>query len=108
MTIATRGVWVVRGGNYNELASQVKAKGAVAIGWRTVGDVSKITTRDELKAAMEEAEPGSGTPGSVGQVFRFAKEIELGDYVLTPEKLTAEIHISRCKGPYRYDPGIFG
>jgi len=100
-------VWVVRGGNYNELASQVKAKGAVAIGWRAVGDVNKIATRDELRERMEEAEPGSGTPGSVGQVFRFTKEIELGDYVLTPEKLTAEIHISRCKGPYRYDPATF-
>lgn len=102
------GVWVVRGGNYNELASQVKVKRAVAIGWSSVSDVSSIATREELKAAMEAAEPGSGTPGSVGQVFRFAKEIEPGDYILTPEKVTAEIHISRCNGPYRYDPVVFG
>ncbi|MGB6837480.1 MAG: restriction endonuclease [Dehalococcoidia bacterium] len=101
------GVWVVRGGDYNELASQVKVKQAVAIGWAAVGDVSKIETREELKTAMEEADPGSGTPNSVGQVFRFAKEIEPGDYILTPEKLTAEIHVSRCKGPYRCDPTMF-
>lgn len=88
-------VWVVRGGNYNELASQVKVKRAVAIGWSSVSDVSNMNTRDELKAAMEGSEPGSGTPGSVGQVFRFANEIEPGDYILTPEKVTAEIHISR-------------
>ena len=56
---------------------------------------------------MEEAQPGSGTPDAVGQVFRFANDIQTGDYVLTPEKLTKEIHISRCKGTYRYDPDIF-
>lgn len=108
MAEADLAVWVVRGGNFNELASQVKVKRAVAIGWSTVSDVSNTNTRDELKAAMEASEPGSGTPSSVGQVFRFAKEIDPGDYILTPEKVTAEIHISRCRGPYRYDPGVFG
>ena len=102
------GVWVVRGGNYNELAGQVKAKQAVAISWSAVGDVSKIQSRDELKAAMEEVEPGSGTPDSVGQVFRFANDIQADDYILTPEKITSEIHISRCKGPYKFDPSLFG
>jgi len=46
---AERRVWVVRGGNYNELASQVKVKRAVAIAWSSVSDVSNIATREELK-----------------------------------------------------------
>jgi restriction system protein len=100
--------WVVRGGDYNELASQVKSKKAVAIGWSEVGDLAPFTTRDELRAAMEEAVPSSGTPNAVGQAFRFAKEISHGDYILTPEKITAEIHISQCVGPYRHDPSLFG
>jgi hypothetical protein len=73
-------VWVVRGGNNNELASQVKSRHAVAIGWRSVGDVSNTSSRDELRAAMEASEPGSGTPGAVGQLYRFAREINPGDY----------------------------
>ncbi len=97
-------MWVGRGGNYNELASQVKVTQAVAIGWSSVADVSNIAIREELKAAMEGSEPGSGTPDSVGQVFRFAKEIDPGDYILTPEKITREIHVSRCSGAYQYDP----
>jgi restriction system protein len=103
-----RRVWVVRGGNYNELASQVKTKGAVAIAWASVGNISRLSSREALKAAMEEAEPGSGTPNAVGQVFRFAHRIEVGDFILTPEKVSAEIHISRCTGPYRFDPALFG
>jgi len=100
-------VWVVRGGNYNELASQVRAKEAVAVGWPAVGDVASIQTREQLRAAMEEAEPGKGTPDAVGQLFRFAKDIQQGDYILTPEKITKEVHISRCAGPYRFDAGTF-
>ena len=101
-------VWVVRGGNNNELASQVKPRNAVAIGWSSVGDIAKISSRDELRDAMESSDPGSGTPGSVGQLYRFAREIKIGDYILTPEKITAEIHISKCTEPYKYDASIFG
>jgi len=100
-------VWVVRGGDNNELASQVRSKKAVAVGWGAAGDVSKIGTREELRAAMDGAVPGLATPSSVGQLFRFAREIERGDYILTPERITSEIHISRCSGPYGYDPSVF-
>lgn len=56
---------------------------------------------------MEASEPGSGTPSAVGQLYRFAKEINTGDYVLTPEKITGEIQVSRCTGPYKYDSSVF-
>ena len=102
------GVWVVRGGNNNELASKVKGKGHVAIGWSTVGDVSAVESREALRKAMEEAETGSGRPDAVGQLYRFAKEINNGDYILTPEKVTSVIHVSRCAGGYRHDPTVFG
>lgn len=103
---ATPKVWVVRGGNYNELASQVKLKGAVAVGWK-LGDASAVHTRDQMRAALEEAEPGGATPNAVGQMYRFAREIGIGDYVLTPEQATATIHLTRCSGPYKYDPTVF-
>jgi restriction system protein len=101
-------VWVVRGGDYNELASQVPQKLAIAIGWSPSLDVARITSRDELRDRMEELAPGSGTPNAVGQLYRFAREIEESDYVLTPEKATKKIHISHCAGDYRFDPTMFG
>lgn len=101
-------VWVVRGGDFNELAAQVAVKHAVAIGWTTVGDVSCLHTRDAIRSKMEEAQPGSATPNAVGQVYRFAQEIKLGDFILTPERATRRIHISQCTGDYRYDPSVFG
>lgn len=101
-------VWVVRGGDNNELAALVKTKNAVAIGWAEVPDVTGVTTRDELRQIVELTLPGGATPNAVGQLFRYAKEIRKGDFVLTPEKSTSTIHITRAQGPYRFDPTIFG
>jgi restriction system protein len=101
-------VWVVRGGDNNELAPQVKSKGAIAIGWDVVGDVGDVPSRDELRRRLEDASPGAGSPNAVGQLFRFVREIQQGDFVLTPEKATSTIHISRCTGAYRHDPTVYG
>lgn len=101
-------VWVVRGGDNNELAAQVALKQAVAIGWSAVGDVSALTSRDAIRQRMEETQPGSGTPNSVGQVYRFVNEIKSDDLILTPERATRRIHVSRCSGDYRCDPHLFG
>jgi restriction system protein len=98
----------VRGGDNNELAAQVPLKHAVAIGWVPTLDLSSITDRDDLRKQMEEAYPGSGTNNAVGQLFRFATEIEPGDFVLTPEKATKKIHVCRCTGSYRFDPSVYG
>ena len=101
-------IWVVRGGDNNELASQVRSKHAVAIGWASAGDVSAAKTREEMRQQLESAQPGSGTPNAVGQMFRFVNEIIVGDYILTPERATKTVHISRCAGVYRFDPSVFG
>lgn len=101
-------VWVVRGGDNNELASQVPKKGVVAIGWGAVGDLKALPTRERIQAELERSEPGSGTANSVGQLFRFANAIAVGDYILTPEGLTKTVHVSRCDGDYRFDPTVFG
>ena len=101
-------VWVVRGGDNNELAALVPAKRAVAVGWGSIGDVAAVPSREALRARMEETEAGSCTPNAVGQLFRFAKDIRPGDYVLTPERATKRVHVGRCAGDYRFDPGVFG
>lgn len=108
MTNAVERVWVVRGGDNNELASQVKTKHAVALGWANVPDIHGAASRDHLRHLMEEASPGSATPNAVGQLYRFLSDIAVGDYVLTPEKATSTIHVSKCMGDYRYDASVFG
>jgi len=101
-------VWVVRGGDNNELAAQIPTKQAVAVGWTPSLDLSECASKDDIRTRMEKIEPGSATPNALGQTYRFAKEIAVGDYILTPEKVTKRIHIARSAGPYRFDPSVFG
>jgi len=94
--MAQRKVWVVRGGNNNEIIDIVESQGIVALGLYIVGDVSGLKTRDEFR----ERNPKSD------QLFRFVHEMQIGDTVLTPNKATRRALVGRIKGEYRYDPSI--
>jgi restriction system protein len=98
----------VRGGDNNELAALIKTKHAVAIGWSEAGDVSSLTSKEALRERLESEAPNIATPNGVGQLYRFVREITIGDIILTPEKATAQVHVTRCTGEYRFDPSIFG
>ena len=105
---AAAAVWVVRGADTNEIAAQFERKGAVAIGFSNMIDLDAVRTRQGIAAQLEINQPGSGTPSTVGQLYRFANGIRVGHVVLIPDKVTKRIHVSRCAGPYRLDPSTFG
>jgi restriction system protein len=46
--------------------------------------------------------PGA-IPVSAGQLFRFVREMKVGDIVVFPLKRTAEIWLGRVTGDYTYD-----
>jgi restriction system protein len=97
--------WMVRAGNENELADLVEEKSAVAIGWPEMGDISDLKKREQFKQRYREVYPDH-SPGRVtvnaGQVYRFAREIHEGDYVLTYIKASREVLIGLVAGPYDY------
>lgn len=110
MTDEHQHAWMVRAGNDNELASQVEAKNAVAIGWHEMGDVTGLATREAFKEAYRSAYPEHSdgrTNVGAGQIFRFACGISEGDYVLTYIKDSREILIGRVIGPYEFRPDLF-
>jgi len=101
--------WMVRAGNNNELADLVQKERLVAIGWR-MGDVSGLKTREQFKQRYREVYP-EDSPGRVpvnaGQIYRFAREIREGDYVLTYIKASRELLIGLVEGPYEYRTDAF-
>lgn len=102
--------WMVRAGNENELADLVEEKNAVAIGWRDVGDVSGLKKREQFKERYREVYPDHSArrvAGNAGQVYRFAREIREGDYVLTYIKASREVLIGLSEGPYEYRTDAF-
>ncbi|MBA3869494.1 MAG: restriction endonuclease [Anaerolineae bacterium] len=104
-------VWMVRSGNDNILANLVEDKGAVAVGWDEMGDLSQLQTREQFKRRYQEVFPEDSegrVPVNAGQIYRFAKEIHLGDYVITYIKDSREIVIGIVESEYEFNPTLFG
>jgi restriction system protein len=102
---------MVRAGNDNELADIVQEDGVVAIGWANMGDVSHLETRAEFKQRYRQVNP-EASDGRVavnaGQIYRFVREMQQGNYVLTYIKSSREVLIGVVDGGYEYlDEGYF-
>ena len=74
----------------------------MAIGWKDMGDLSLIQAdRDAFKEKYTEVYPdtkkGSIANGA-GMLYRFAHEVEIGDYVVFPSKIDRQINIGVIEG----------
>ena len=82
-------------------------QGVIAIGWKDMGDLSKIgATREKFKERYLEVYPdakkGSVANGA-GMLYRFAHEVQVGDYVVFPSKIDRQINIGTIESGYEYD-----
>lgn len=75
----------------------------ICIGWSAMGDLSGIDSKEELvelyEAHYEKNSRGQGQ--DVGQIWRFLKDMNIGDYVIFPENNMC--HIGRIESDYYYD-----
>ena len=78
----------------------------IAIGWKDMGDLSKIgpdkeALKEKYKEVYPDSKPGA-IPTSVGMLYRFAYEMQIGDYVVFPSKVDKMINIGVIEGDYTY------
>jgi restriction system protein len=105
------GYWMVRAGENNELAELVEDKGAVAVGWPKMGDLSDLTSRGEFRQRYKEAypdQPGAAVGIKSAELLRFGHEILEGEYILTYLEASQEVLIGLSDGPYEYRTDLFG
>lgn len=98
-------VWMVRAGNENELADLVEGKGAVAIGWSEMGDLTDLTQREQFKQRYRETYPDHArgrVSVNAGQLYRFVCGIQVDDYVLTYIKTSREVLVGIVEKTYEY------
>lgn len=80
----------------------------IAIGWKDIGDLSQIKAdRDAFKEKYLEVYPDvkkGSIANSAGMLYRFAHEVEIGDYVVFPSKVDRQINIGIIEGGYEYHP----
>lgn len=79
----------------------------IAIGWRKVGDLSKIeNTREAFKSKYAETYPEAkkgNVANSAGMLYRFCHEVQIGDYVIFPSKSDRKINIGTIESGYIYN-----
>lgn len=80
----------------------------IAIGWKEMGDLSKFESnrqafKDRYTITYADAKKGSIANGA-GMLYRFANEVQVGDYVVFPSKIDRKINIGIIEGDYTYNP----
>ena len=82
----------------------------MAIGWNDMGDLSKLEkTREAFKVAYQKIWPNDSkmtVAVQAGQVYRFACEVKVGDYVVFPSKVDRMINIGVVEGDYFFAPNV--
>jgi restriction system protein len=100
-------IWGIHMGWWDDGTTSPDAKD-VAIGWHEIGDLRKLQgSREAYKAAFAAAFPvekSGAIPVKAGVLYRFCKEIAVGDIVVYPSKLDRMINIGVIESDYVYSP----
>lgn len=103
--MANKAFWMVRAGESAFLFQDFKNNGIIAIGWHEIGDLSKISNKNELKDLLKAAYPKQREGNiaiSAGQVGRFRFEFKIGDNVISYNPQERRYLIGEIVGEYEY------
>ena len=98
-------LWVVRAGKYGEQQETAVKERLVCHAWNELPDYSAFRTKDELRPLYKERYPRESEKqviSGLGQVWRFAREIQKGDLVALPLKTESAFAFGRITGEYQY------
>lgn len=102
-------VWLVRAGKHGEYEQKFIDEKRIYLTWDTFDvDVSKLPDRAALTVEMESHYPDV-KPKTItnwtSQVWRFSRDLAVGDMVFVPLKTQPAIQIGEVTGDYRFEPG---
>lgn len=101
-------MWMVRAEAGGRLYDDFKDKKAVAIGWKEIGTLQNLDTRDQISRKLSESWPGAKwIPMAAGQLFRFRNEMEVGDKVVTYSPSTRRYLVGTISSGYEFRSDIF-
>lgn len=99
-------IWMVRSGQGGYLVDEFVENGIVAIGWNFLGEIPSGINYDNLKKLFSERYPQDSAGRinqSVGQIWRFYKDFQIGDKVVTYDSTTREYYLGEIVSSYEYD-----
>lgn len=102
-------MWMVRAGENARLFNEFKNNNVVAIGWNDVGDLSKVSTPEEIKRIVREKYPEYKLGKlniTAGQLIKFRFKFKKGDYVVTYDPESRIYLAGEINTDYRYNPKL--
>ncbi|MEU6196718.1 CBS domain-containing protein [Streptomyces sp. NPDC047061] len=102
--------WVIRAGENGERENLALEDGVLLVAWQGLGNLTTLTTREEIKAAVAAAYPDEGpyTVGNwTGQLYRFVHEIKPEDFVVLPLR-SGRVAVGRVVDGYEYQAATAG
>lgn len=79
----------------------------IAIGWKEMGNLGELIDRTAFKEKFASVYPEvakQGVANSAGMLYRFAREVQIGDYIIYPSKADRMIYLGIVEGEYVYRP----
>ena len=104
--IDNKSMWMVRAGEGAYLFDKFHNKKIVAIGWNETGDLSKLTTSEEIKQIVKDKYPDYKLGKlniTAGQIIRFRFNFKEGDYVITYDPEERIYLIGEILSDYEYN-----
>lgn len=98
-------LWVVRAGRHGEQEATAFKEHLVCHAWNELPDYSAYRAKDDLRALYKKTYPRESEKqviSGLGQVWRFAHEIQKGDLVALPLKTESAFAFGRVTGEYQY------
>ena len=98
--------WVIRAGGRGEHADDCIEHGVAGIGFGRLPDLRGLSSREDLEAAVRQDDPDASRmsiANRVGQVWRFGKELHIGDLVVMPQESGGKVALGIVESEYWYD-----
>ena len=100
-------LWLNRAGSHGEYELRFVEDNRIYLTWDGLNqDVSQPKTRQELGKLLRQVYPNAPKgriAQNTGQIWAFAKRMNVGDWVVLPSKLKPAIHIGEITSDYTFD-----
>lgn len=95
-------------GIHNDTHLDLLGGGFISIGWDDMGDLRLVgndreSMKRRLAEVLPEAKPGA-IPVWAGVLIRFAHDMQVGDFVVAPQRSDSTVNLGRITGDYYFEP----
>ena len=102
-----RRLWVVRAGKDSQAHDQYINRSLVGVGWNKLGDLTGVTTLDEIRDRMREEYPGEpdGYYGTCSaEVLHVVHRMAVGDYAMYAVRDSDDVILGRIVSEFVHSP----